>query len=386
MNVLINLLLVVIALYLTSCASGKVYTNPDVENIQPRPLLPPDFTMYALGDGGEINDQSTAIIDHLARIANDDQVRGNIIFLGDNIYPSGMPPESDKIGFRYAQDILMNQIHPLSTYKGDIIFIPGNHDWNEFHPGGLASIRRQGSFINSLNYPRISMIPENGCGGPVTFELNQNLVLLIADSQWWLQDWNKEPGINEDCPIKTREDFITAIHELIKTYKDKQIIFAMHHPLFTQGGHGGHFTVRDHLFPLSKVVSWLYIPLPVIGSIYPMFRSTIGHPQDIRHRGYKSLKEAILTDMDYPGEMIFLAGHDHNLQYITSGDDHFLLSGSVSKKNPIANHKNLVYGHKAGGFMQLDFFYGEGVFLTIYEINDESGLLETVFSRFIIEK
>ena len=73
-------------------------------------------------------------------------------------------------------------------------------------------------------------------------------------------------------------------------------------------------------------------------------------------------------------------------EYITHGDDHFLLSGSVSKSNPIANHKNLVYGHKAGGFMQLDFFPEGGVFLTIYEVNDESGSLETVFSRFIIEK
>lgn len=378
------LLLIMSIGLLASCATGKLYLNAPV-NTQSNPNKTPDYTIYAVGDAGELNAQSKAVMARLSEMASDDTQPGTVLFLGDNIYPAGFPPESNIKGHHYAQDVLMNQIFGLSSYKGQLIFIPGNHDWNEFKPGGLESIKRQGDFLRKLDDPRIRMLPENGCGGPVTIELNDRIVMIILDSQWWLQNWVDEKEMNAGCTNQTREDFIKALQQTVLEHTGKQIIVTLHHPLYTQGAHGGHFTVRDHLFPLSKVVKWLYLPLPVVGSIYPYYRSIFGHSQDTKHKNYRSMKDSILGALNEEEEIIFLAGHDHNLQYLVEGNDHFLLSGGGSKQNPIANADNLFYGHKAAGFMQLDFFEKEGVHLTVYEVDPDSGSSKMVFSRFIIE-
>jgi hypothetical protein len=37
-------------------------------------------------------------------------------------------------------------------------------------------------------------------------KINDNLHITV-DSQWFLEDWNKTPTINDDCSIKSREAF-----------------------------------------------------------------------------------------------------------------------------------------------------------------------------------
>ena len=377
------LVLLAICLLASSCATGKLYLQGKSDPHQDDPGKV-SFTIFGLGDAGEINDQSKAVISQLATHTAAVSHPSMVIYLGDNIYPGGMPALHDE-DVKVAEKILMNQLEDLSEYPGQIIFIPGNHDWNDMKPGGLPSIRRQADYLRSLGDPRIKLYPVNGCGDPVVIQLTDKVTLIIIDSQWWIQDWAEEPGINEGCGIGSREEFVQAVQGAFAENKDKQIIVAMHHPLFSQGPHGGHFTVRDHLFPLSKVVDWLYIPLPVLGSIYPYYRSVFGHPQDIRNKKYYSLRNALLEGREYDGEMIFLSGHDHNLQYIHNEEGHFLVSGSGSHKNAVKKDSELVYGHKAGGFMQLDFYDSGQVRLTIHEVEPESRVQETVFDRIIVD-
>ncbi len=375
-----------LALLFLSCANGRLILNTTGENIQQQPQDVPSFTIYALGDAGEVNDQSRAVMQQLSSVTGVNQQPGIVIFLGDNIYHSGLPPEWNIKAYHKAHDILMNQIYALSAFTGKIIFIPGNHDWNDSKAGGLEAIRRQGKYLDQLDPSRIRLLPQNGCGGPVPVVLNDDLVMLIIDSQWWLQDWTIEPKMNEGCDIQSKDEFITAFREQVALYRDKQIVVAMHHPLYTQGSHGGHFTLKNHLFPLTSLVKWLYLPLPVIGSFYPFIRWLIKHPQDLKNHMYKSLREDLLKDLDYDGEMIFLSGHEHCLQYIRRDGDHFLVSGAGSRQTAISDGKNLVYGHKAGGFMELDFYVNNSVWLSVYEVDPARMSSRKVFSRPIIEK
>ncbi len=60
--------------------------NISGDAVQNTPKELPLYTIYALGDAGEINDQSQAVLKQLKSITTDDVQRGTVIFLGDNIY------------------------------------------------------------------------------------------------------------------------------------------------------------------------------------------------------------------------------------------------------------------------------------------------------------
>jgi hypothetical protein len=357
-----------IAFFLTSCATGKLYINGSNLASEKVGTEMPVYTLYALGDAGEQNDQAAAVLDALAKQTSREDHAGMVLFLGDNIYPAGLSDPSETKERQYGETVLRNQVNALEKYNGDIIFIPGNHDWNEFKAGGLEAIKREGEFIELFNKPNLHLYPEGGCGGPYVRELTSNAVLLILDSQWWIQDWDKEPKMNEGCAFKSREAMIKRVHELIEHYHDRQILIATHHPMESRGPHGGYFSFRDHVFPLSRFVDWLYIPLPVIGSIYPWSRQIIGHPQDENGKGYKEMTTAIMNKAK-DEHIIFLSGHDHNLQYLKVDEQDILVSGSGSKQNPIANGDELLYGHMAAGFMKLDFYSNGIIDLNIFEVD-----------------
>src|SRR5690606_14459451 len=51
-----------------------------------------------------------------------------IVFLGDNIYPIGLPP-TDSFRYTQAQQRLDNQLALFENYGGKVIYLSGNHDW-----------------------------------------------------------------------------------------------------------------------------------------------------------------------------------------------------------------------------------------------------------------
>ncbi|MEO6132779.1 MAG: metallophosphoesterase, partial [Saprospiraceae bacterium] len=151
---------------LMSCASGKLMLNAPGDPIQEQPQEEPAFTIYALGDAGEINHQSKAVLAELNAITSDDHQEGLVIFLGDNIYPAGLPAEDDPEENQEGKNILSRQVQAIKNYKGQIIFIPGNHDWNEFKTGGLEAVKREGDFLDQVDPSHVRFLPKNGCGGP----------------------------------------------------------------------------------------------------------------------------------------------------------------------------------------------------------------------------
>ena len=371
-------LLIAWAFIFSSCATGKLYINASNDTQAEPGTEVPIYTIYALGDAGENNEQAKTVLNALADQSADDTQPGLVLFLGDNIYPAGLSTPSETKERQYGEALLKSQVDALSAYRGEIVFIPGNHDWNEFKAGGLEAIKREGEFLQSFGLTNLSLKPTDGCGGPFVKELTPNAVLFIIDSQWWIQDWDKEPKMNEGCAIKSREAMVNRLKALFEEYHDRQILIAMHHPLESRGPHGGYFSFRDHVFPLSKVVDWLYIPLPVIGSLYPWSRQIIGHPQDENGKAYKEMKESIF-ELALDHHVIFLCGHDHNLQYLKHAGQSILVSGSGSKQNALADGKDLVFGHKAAGFMILDFYQDGKIDLSVMETGERGEELKLAF-------
>ena len=65
--------------------------------------------------------------------------------------------------------------------------------------------------------------PTKGC--PLkSIEVSENIQLIILDSQWYLEDWDKHPTINDNCDeIKTREALFLEIEGEIKKNQNIKI-------------------------------------------------------------------------------------------------------------------------------------------------------------------
>jgi len=81
-------------------------------------------------------------------------------FLGDNIYPDGMPAEGSpqREGAEYRLDA---QLDAIENYEGKVVFIPGNHDW---YNKKLEGLERQKDYLKNKFEEILVWSPEIGCG------------------------------------------------------------------------------------------------------------------------------------------------------------------------------------------------------------------------------
>ncbi|HXR80628.1 MAG TPA: hypothetical protein VN763_06905, partial [Saprospiraceae bacterium] len=149
----------------------------------------------------------------------------------------------------------------------------------------------------------------------------------------------------------------------------KRIIIAAHHPLITYGEHGGVFTLKDHLFPFTSKNPKLYIPLPVIGSLYPLYRKWMGDIQDTSHPLYKEMAQGISSLMArYPGT-IYAAGHEHALEAIVKDNSYFVVSGAGVKTTVVKKKKYSRFAASTTGFVKADIFKNGSVQLTYFQVD-----------------
>lgn len=328
-----------------------------------------EHTLFLIGDAGEPYFDSpvgTFLRERVTQTTNP----SSVLFLGDNIYPKGMPPEGSRKR-EEAESIIRMQVGWVKDTKAETIFIPGNHDWKKGARDGLSTLLRQQRFIDSLGDDRISFLPRDGCPGPEVIELTDKAVLVIIDSQWPLHPWKSTTEEDSPCEVKTSADLATALSDVYARYYDRRVILAAHHPAVTYGEHGGVFTLKEHIFPLTSVNPKLYIPLPIIGSLYPTYRAWFGNVQDLAHPLYRAYASQVMDIMsDYAGS-VMVAGHDHALQYATIGENYFIVSGSGAKTYHVKKKGHALFAESITGFAQLDLMRDGAAVVTFWRVDDD---------------
>ncbi|MGC4101510.1 BamA/TamA family outer membrane protein [Ferruginibacter sp.] len=327
-----------------------------------------------IGDAGEKNPHQQKLIDDAASkiIAG----KTTVMYLGDNIYPQGMglPGSSDEAA---TQQILRSQFAPMRSKGAMVYFTPGNHDWDRMGVHGLEKIIAQNNFIKAQHDPMLKMAPENGCVGPTEISVGDSITIIAFDSEWWLFQHNKKNPA-ADCECDTRKEFTDKLAELLYKNRYKIILLAAHHPFQSYGHHGGYFSFADHLFPLTAINKNLYIPLPVIGSLYPLLRSTLVNPEDKKHPLYKDMiKEIDDVFAGFPN-LVHVAGHEHGLQFIKS-DQTQVVSGAGAKNAFVKKGKNALFAEKNSGYVVADLLAGNQLRFTYYVIGS-TGNIDAGFS------
>ncbi|WP_417363953.1 metallophosphoesterase [Galbibacter sp.] len=361
--------LILLGLVVGSCATytSKVKVGSNSPNYPLDKQL--DHRFFLIGDAGlskngKPSDALTIFQNAVSKSTKNDVV----LFLGDNIYPNGLP-EVGEPGRADAEFQLNTQLSAVKDAKAQVMFIPGNHDW---YSGGIPGLERQEEFIESVIQQKKVFLPSDACGLE-DVDISESVHLIIIDSEWFLEDWDKHPTVNDDCEIKTRKKFYEEFEGMLKKNEGKTVIVAIHHPLNTYGTHGGYFSADKHLFPFQNKV-----PLPVIGSLITQVRKTGGvSVQDIQNQRYKVLRDRLeAIAMVAPANVIFTSGHDHSMQYIENDNYKQLIAGSGSKESPTKLTGDALFVSGKQGYATLDVFKDGSVWARFYTARNGQPNLE----------
>ena len=326
------------------------------------------FEIFLIGDTGNISrHKPDAVLETLKAHIHTEQ-ESAIVFLGDNIYPRGLPPEGHLLR-NEAEATLNAYKEALKDYHGKIVFISGNHDWNKGRRDGYDYIIRQEKYLEKL-FGKNILLPSNGCPGPAVVQINEEVCLVLINTQWWLQGGFRPIGQQFGCRVSSEEEFFEHLIKTLDDNRHKRVIVAGHAPVYSYAIHGGRYKFRHHLFPFTIYHKKAYVPLPFIGSFLPLYRKYFGAKEDVAHPRYRRLRNRLKEIFkNYPG-LIYAAGHEHNLQHITKNDNHFIISGAGSKlKYVLQDGKHLRFGLKAKGFFKLSCNPGGSISASVWALN-----------------
>jgi predicted phosphodiesterase len=310
------------------------------------------FRVYLIGDAGKISPTQKQLKESLTQNF-DPNIPSAFVFLGDNIYEKGMPPMNDKER-KHSEQILLNQIDLIKSSNANVFFVPGNHDWKKGRMHGVERLLFQQQYIDSLHLSNIQLQPRDGCPGPVEMPLNERATLVIIDSQWFLHPWEKPIGDDSPCECKTPEDVYLKLNDILGLNENKQVIVAAHHPLYTYGEHAGTLTLKKHIFPMRDLNPNLWIPMPVVGSIYPFYRKLFGNIQDISHPTSRAFREAMQTTLKESPGTIYASGHEHALEYSEVEGVHHVVSGTGAKNSFARKRGEAEFVSSETGFATVD--------------------------------
>lgn len=332
-------------------------------SIEPPAAAEIETTLFLIGDAGEPDPRDVgAPLEPLAEQASVAPERTVIVFLGDNVYPDGIPEEGHA-EWQDARRRLRAQVEAVPPGARGI-FLPGNHDWAGSEAFGLQAIRLQEQMIASLAEGRdVGLLPGNGCPGPVAVDLGR-LRVVALDTQWWLHSYIVRDD-ESDCP----EDLGAVTDELRRQVgtvdEGRVVVVGGHHPLMTGGGHGGY--------------------CGVLGS----FRRFAGRSQDIVSSANRRMRDSLESAFAARPPLAYAAGHDHNLQVLDGGPNapYVLVSGAGSQSKvacAVWLRETYYASQYRTGFMRLDILRNRGVLLRVFHYTG-SGEGELAYTRWLEE-
>jgi Calcineurin-like phosphoesterase len=349
--------------------------------VVPVPAIPPEevaVSVYLIGDAGKPDSTGEPVLMALRRDLAARHSERVVVFLGDNAYPRGLPAPGQP-GRSEAERYLAAQVEAVTSTGARGYLVPGNHDWAKHGVDGWKAIRRQERFVDSVGAGRVLLRPGGGCPGPSVVDIGARLRLILLDTQWWLHPGPKPRDPDSSCGTDAEQEIVDSLGAALTGAGSRLVVMAVHHPLRSGGEHGGHFELKDHLFPLTAIKPWLWIPLPWIGSLYPAARQQGISSQDISSRAYQRLIAAFGRAMAASPPALYAAGHEHNLQVMSGGPARVELvsgAGIYGHSGKAVPLRGTLFARRASGFARLDVPKAGRARLAVLEVDAEGGSRE----------
>ena len=357
--------------------------------LAPAPAAPAsdvETSLFLIGDAGEPAAAGEPVLAALGAALAAASGTKAVAFLGDNIYPRGMP-DSAAPNRADAERRLLVQMEVAHAAGARAYLIPGNHDWAKLGPDGWDAVLRQEQFVEAQRLPGVIMVPSGGCPGPVAHPVGERLLLIVLDTQWWLHTGPKPIHPTSTCPADSEREVADSLRAILARAGGRNVVMAAHHPLMASGPHGGFFPWTDHVFPLRKIAEWMWLPLPVIGSAYPLTRKVGLIPQDLAHPDYKRMRRALEAAMAPAPPLVFAGGHEHVLEVLAGTAAQYVLvsgGGYYGHTTPVAWRAPTLFARSASGFMRLEVTRDGRVRLGVIQVGS-AGEGTEVFGRWLKE-
>lgn len=320
------------------------------------------------------------VFEGMSKYRGDDASKTTVLFLGDLIYDGTINSKDETVRQR-SRERLLDQYSFVATNGLSGIFIPGNHDWD----GGRGSICAQAALVQEFrdsnpehSRANIHYFPQPcGCPGPafVDFPAFQ---LAVLDTTW-LRREKRRQKTSMHCPNQSISSTLQALKDGVKS--EKPLIIAGHHGVRSYGPHGQFYDWKDHVFPLRQG-GWtkvLWIPLPGIGTLVPLFHSTIGCALDACGPLESHIQRQLRETLESINPVVYAAGHDHSLQVLTGEPFAQLLlisgAGSPTAVNEVTSGTKTLFAQSTSGFMVVDFLESKKIIVRVIT-TDEAGTRE----------
>jgi hypothetical protein len=349
-----------LAVLATACASALTPATPEPAPVAPKDSI--ELAIFLIGDAGSQAYDGEPVLHELALQSDSLRpVRQFVVFLGDNVYPRGVPP-LDNPGRDDAERRIAAQVLAIRKGSAQGLLIPGNHDWDRQGRDGWNSIRRQDTLVRRFGGKDVRLAPSGGCPGPEVVDLGTHVRLIALDSEWWVHNDVKPYGDSSPCPTTTYEEVQDSVAGALRDKGERHAIVLTHHPMRSGGTHGGSFTLGDHIFPLRNWKRWMWLPLPLVGSLYPFARQMGISNQDVTGGKYRQMRSALERAFYKNPPLVIASGHDHDLQVIRGSRSgitwaaYQLVSGAgiLGHASVVRNVEGSLFKREAAGFMRLD--------------------------------
>lgn len=335
-------------------------------------------TFYALGDQGKDGGQQTAVarlLRHNLTTIGPREVRPFVLGAGDNYYPDGLPagwPRDHVTGL--FLDRRFGQVYADCHYDGRPLtfhLVHGNHDyygdvlvWETFaekrFQGMANDMPRLVSYTlrhdsipdtnNQAEYDALAAAADSGAVVtlPELVPVPTGRIAIVAldtPAMIRLQEEARRHD-SDDGPNIARaqlEAHWTHLRDLLVAHAQVQwTIVVGHHPVATHGSHGGYNSrpLGLHLHAFWKKINAL------VG------RRSI---QDLGYPAYDAFAERLMTELAVRRRVLYVSGHDHNLQMIWYKDRLMqVVSGAGSKRAPVTKDRDTVFKTGEPGLVRFD--------------------------------
>jgi hypothetical protein len=371
-------MLVAVALVAAACTATRT--------VLPGPVTPQDcadaaeetHAVFLIGDAGAPklprHPEAELPVDPVLRNLRDDVMeqvgklgvdRVTVVFLGDNVYFRGLVPPGESDRAR-GERILRAQIAAAGPARA--IFMAGNHDWEVQGPKGWEHVTAQRDFLAQQG-PRVSMLPAGGCPGPERVDFGEYLRFVFIDPIGFGHAIDFPEVHAANCPHPNVMNAFLDLSSEFDHPEGRHVVLALHHPLITAGPHGGHYTLKQHVFPLTDFWPWAWLPLPVIGSLYPLSRQLGVTGTDLSSDEYQGYITGIYRASRPRVPLLYAAGHEHSLQlHRDAVGAYYAVSGSGSKVDRVEPMPTAMFSMASHGYMRLDAHAGGAIGLSVFAL------------------